>query len=68
MSELIELAIAVGRLEARIEALEKRAEPAPAPLVQPSFGEDAHEMTQDKRLQEGLDNIMGYQWPPAGEG
>ncbi len=71
MDGLIELAIAVGRLEARIDALEKRSytvDRTPAPEIKASFGDESHEMTPDKRLQEGIDNIMGYQWPPAGEG
>ena len=33
-----------------------------------AFGEKEDEMTPDKLIQQGIDNIMGYQWPPAAEG
>lgn len=70
MDSLIELAIAVGRLEQRIKQLEERNQAA-AMNVSPVFGpeeeEDEEKKTADKRIQEGIDNIMGYQWPPAKE-
>lgn len=71
MDGIIELAIAVGRLEQRVreleEKLEKKEEASPPPpVVTPSFGEE-DKMTADKLLQQGIDNIMGYQWPPAKE-
>lgn len=72
MDGMIELAIAVGRLENRVSELEKLMKatkqniPAdPPPVVTPVFGEKPDEMTPDKLLQQGIDNIMGYQWPPA---
>lgn len=66
MDGLIELAIAVGRLENRVAELEKmmKEDRPPAPVVAPSFGDNEGKSTADKLLQEGLDNIMGYQWPP----
>ena len=70
MDGLIELAIAVGRLEQRIKQLEERTQTA-AMNVSPVFGpeeeEDEEKKAADKRIQEGIDNIMGYQWPPAKE-
>lgn len=75
MDGIIELAIAVGRLENRVSELEKLVRQAkqaapqdPPPVVTPVFGEKEEEMTPDKLIQQGIDNIMGYQWPPAGEG
>ena len=78
MNKLISLALHVGRLEARLEALEKRLEwepPAPevhvelghaATRADPKAEEDARQA--ERLLQEGIDNIMGYQWPPRREG
>ena len=67
MNKLISLALHVGRLEARLEALEKRLEwEPPAPGADPKAEEDARQA--ERLLQEGIDNIMGYQWPPRREG
>lgn len=75
MEGIIALALAVGRLENRVSMLEQallqsnqaeRKEPPPS--VTPVFGENSEEMTPDKLLQQGIDNIMGYQWPPVEEG
>lgn len=72
MNELISLAIYVGRLEARLEALEKRPDVEEAPHVrlglghtEPSPDEAADRDAQQaaKLLQEGIDNIMNYQGP-----
>ena len=71
MNKLISLALHVGRLEKRLEW-----EP-PAPEVHVELGhaatgadpkaeEDARQA--ERLLQEGIDNIMGYQWPPRREG
>lgn len=69
MDSLIELAMYVGRLEQRIKALEERE---PKYTVSPVFGDTESrtedEKSTDKLLQEGIDNIMGYQWPPAKAG
>lgn len=76
MDGMIDLAIAVGRLEQRVSELEKqlqeaRKEPAsaPEPCIATMHGvqveEKTDEMTADKLIQQGIDNIMGYQWPPA---
>lgn len=76
MDGLIELAIAVGRLEQRVNELEKQlqetkkeAVPATEPCIATLRGarveEKSDEMTPDKLIQQGIDNIMGYQWPPA---
>lgn len=67
MEGIIELAIAVGRLENRVSELEKKlAERPAAPIAPDPVAND--KMTPDKLLQQGIDNIMGYQWPPAREG
>lgn len=79
MDSLISLAIHVGKLEARLEALEARMEPRVAPEGKtggktPGFREQAAvcdgdtERTEDERqaeqrFQEGIDNILGYEWP-----
>lgn len=76
MDGIIELAIAVGRIEQRVSELEKqlqeaRKEPvsAPEPCIATLRGvqaeEKTDEMTTDKLIQQGIDNIMGFQWPPA---
>lgn len=72
MDGMIELAIAVGRLENRVSELERMLRQTkqdvpkdPPPVVTPVFGEKEDEMTPDKLIQQGIDNIMGYQWPPA---
>ena len=56
MRKWYELAMKLGSLEARVEQLEKQASVQAA---------EASAMTADKLLQQGIDNIMSYQWPPA---
>ena len=76
MDGMIELAIAVGRLENRVSELEKQlkdakkepfsaAGPCIATFRSVPVEEKTDEMTADKLIQQGIDNIMGYQWPPA---
>lgn len=76
MDGMIELAIAVGRLEQRVNELEKQLQEAkkePVSAPEPCIATmrcvqaegKADEMTPDKLIQQGIDNIMGYQWPPA---
>ena len=77
MNEMISLAIYVGRLEARIEALEKRldgAEDAPKVRLDLGHSEPAEDELSDKDamlayklMQDGIDNIMGYQGPVSRE-
>lgn len=72
MDSLIELAMYVGRLEQRVKALEERDEMTKY-TVSPVFGDtesstENGEKTSDKLLQDGIDNIMAYQWPPAKAG
>lgn len=67
MDGLIDLAIAVGRLENRVQELEKLlSEKKPEPAYSINLcGQDDDRMTADKMLQQGIDNIMSYQWPPT---
>ena len=76
MDAVIELAIAFGRLEQRVNELEKQLQEARKEAVPVSESciatlrgvqveEKTDEMTPDKLIQQGIDNIMGYQWPPA---
>ena len=73
MDGMIELAIAVGRLENRVSELEKQlkdakrdpvssAEPCIATLRGVPVEVKTDEMTADKLIQQGIDNIMGYPW------
>lgn len=73
MDGIIELAMSVGRLEQRVCELEKllkeeRKEqgavlnPCVATLHNVTSEETSDEMTPDKLLQQGIDNIMGYPW------
>lgn len=79
MDSLISIAIHIGKLEARIQALEARMEPRVAPEGKtggktPGFREEEavcdgdterteEERQAEKRFQEGIDNILGYEWP-----
>ena len=70
MNELISLAVYVGRLEARVEALEKRRETAPPVHMHIGRAEEPQDETADRDaqtaarlLQEGIDSIMNYQGP-----
>ena len=74
MDGIMELAIAVGRLAQRVDMLEallreKNLHTAQREFVQfdQNAPEDGPTSKQDKLLQQGIDNIMGYQWPPAKE-
>lgn len=78
MNEMISLAVYLGKLEARIETLEKRLEGLrDAPRLQLDLRQkaDAEDDLADRdaqlasrMMQEGIDSIMGYQWPPKREG
>lgn len=77
MNEMFSLAVYMGKLEARLEALEKRLEGMDdAPKVQLGMGHkeegedpaDKDAQLASRLMQEGIDNIMGYQWPPKREG
>lgn len=73
MDSLIALAIHVGKLEARMEALEaalegKNQEKTPHfKAEEDEIGGDAErseeERQAEQRFQEGIDNILGYEWP-----
>lgn len=77
MNEMISLAVYLGKLEARIETLEKRLEGLrDAPRLQLDLRQkaDAEDDLADRDaqlasrlMQEGIDNIMGYQWPTKRE-
>lgn len=75
MEGIVELARALGRLEQRMDELEAlvrnpakedpgTAGPCIATMV--PVEEETDEMTPDKLLQQGIDNIMSHQWPPVG--
>lgn len=75
MDPLMELTIYVGRLEQRLHELEEKINSGLccAPFTgsgetEPAEPEEDGKKSPDKLLQEGIDNIMGYQWPPAREG
>ena len=73
MDCLISLAIHVGKLEARIEFLEsalngKTQEKTPHfKAEEDEIGGDTEraeeERQAEQRFQEGIDNILGYEWP-----
>ena len=64
MFKWIELAIRLGKLEARVEALEGKRRQVPA---EPETA--AEELTEsDRKMMEGLENIMSFQWPPRKDG
>ena len=64
MDDLISLAIHIGRLEQRISDLEKRIPKVDA-VSPPIVEEEEEENVTDKLFMEGIDNILGYQWPPV---
>lgn len=72
MDELISLAIYVGKLEARVEALEKQNScAAPVSLSftkeDPEKGklrEPEEDPDEARLMMEGFNNIMDYSWPP----
>lgn len=61
MDDLISLAIHIGKLEQRIEALEKNSQKN---VVIPPM-EETVEDNSERLFQQGIDNILGYQWPPV---
>ena len=67
MDDLISLAIHIGKLEARIEALEKQLDggkPVPVRLDMGEHGpEEEDEDKYDKRIRDGIASIMGYEYP-----
>ena len=64
MFKWIDLAIRLGKLEARVEALEGKRRQVPA---EPEAA--AEELPEgDKKMMEGLANIMNFQWPPRKDG
>lgn len=71
MDSLIQLAIALGRLDHRVELLEKRE--SVNHIKFPEFSlenmeENEPERSASKMIQDGIDNIMGYTWPPKKDG
>ena len=67
MDALISLAIYVGKLEARIESLEKGRKAAPEanePDDAPVLEEKSEEREEEKKIMEGMENIFAYEWPP----
>lgn len=72
MDGIVELAVLVGRLQSRIEALEKRLSDAGQPVYQTAENQEAspdsgEELSADKLFQQGINNIVGFQWPPRRE-
>lgn len=79
MEGIIELALAVGRLENRVNELEKmlrsskheepkEINPCVATMQEGNTDTESDEMTQDRLIQQGIDNIMGYPWNLTGGG
>ena len=67
MDDLISLAIHIGKLEARIEALEKQPSVGETVPVRLDMGEhepeEEDEDKYDKRIRDGIASIMGYEYP-----
>ena len=67
MNDLISLAIHIGKLEARIEALEKQLDGGKPVPVRLDMGEhepeEEDEGKYDKRIRDGIASIMGYEYP-----
>lgn len=67
MNDLISLAIHIGKLEARLEALEKQMNTGEAVPVRLDMGghepEEEEEDKSDKRIRDGIASIMGYEYP-----
>lgn len=75
MNDMIQLAVYVGKLEARLEAMEKQLSARETvPIRLDMGGHDAPDSAEpdddlaSKRLQDGIDSILGYQWPPRKDG
>ena len=66
----LQLAMALGRLEGRVRALEitleRQSLQRPA-QPEPCTAEEGDGAQADRLLQQGIDNIMSYQWPPKKE-
>ena len=67
MDDLISLAIHIGKLEARIDALEKQLDGGKPVPVRLDMGEhepeEEEEDKADKRIRDGIASIMGYEYP-----
>lgn len=68
MDDLISLAIHIGKLEARIEAMEKQLDGGKPVPVRLDMGEHEPEEEEDedkydKRILDGIASIMGYEYP-----
>ena len=68
MDDLISLAIHIGKLEARIDALEKQLDGGKPVPVRLDMGEHEPEEEEDegkydKRIRDGIASIMGYEYP-----
>ena len=67
MDDLISLAIHIGKLEARIDALEKQLDGEKPVPVRLDMGEhepeEEDEDKYDKRIRDGIASIMGYEYP-----
>ena len=67
MDDLISLAIHIGKLEARIEALEKQLDGGNPVPVRLDMGEhepeEEDEDKYDKRIRDGIASIMCYEYP-----
>ena len=69
MDSMIALAIHVGKLESRIEELERKLlEKSVQPTPVAHEVELTEEQKEEQKLMEGFDNLMSYQWPPKKDG
>lgn len=67
MDDLISLAIHIGKLDARLEALEKQMNAGETVPVRLDMGghepEEEEEDKADRRIRDGIASIMGYEYP-----
>lgn len=71
MDGLIKLAIALGRLEHRVELLERGNSAGFSDFSIPAGEETAEnerEPSPSELIQDGIKNIVGYTWPPRKDG